>query len=130
MPGHDSYDDDDYYSSGCCMGCCRAGDFGTHDGCGPCYCRRSFKPDYDASIYTGWSFGQYYPGDAEYSGSSAMIDKKSKTPEKKTSVKETTSRNVSEKNASGNNEKTKGIDKPKADKPPKSSKNPSKFTEK
>ncbi|GKT99435.1 hypothetical protein FLAG1_01577 [Fusarium langsethiae] len=53
--------DGDNYNSGCCIGCCRAGDFGTHDGCGPCYCRRSFKQDHDRTIYTGWSLGQYYP---------------------------------------------------------------------
>ncbi|KAF4992512.1 hypothetical protein FGRMN_7111 [Fusarium graminum] len=116
MPGHDSYDDDDYYSSGCCMGCCRTGDFGTHDGCGPCYCRRSFKPDYDTSVFTGCSFGQYYPGDTENSGSFPMIDKKSKTPEKKTSVKEAASHDASKKKASTTTEKTKGIDKLKADK--------------
>ncbi|KAF5658905.1 hypothetical protein FHETE_9681 [Fusarium heterosporum] len=118
MPEHNGYDDDDYYSSGCCMGCCRAGDFSTHDSCGPCYCRRSFKPDYDASVYTGWSFGQYYPGDAEYAGSFTMIDKKSKTPEK-TSVKQSASHDTAKERASATTEKTKGIDKPKADKPSK-----------
>ncbi|PTD05410.1 hypothetical protein FCULG_00001462 [Fusarium culmorum] len=56
-------DDGDDYNSSCCIGCCRAGDFGTHDGCGPCYCRRSFKQDHDRTIYTGWSLGQYYPGE-------------------------------------------------------------------
>ncbi|KAG8669606.1 hypothetical protein FPOAC2_08940 [Fusarium poae] len=59
-------DDGDNHSSGCCIGCCRAGDFGTHDGCGPCYCRRSFKQDHDRTIYTGWSLGQYYPGKDRY----------------------------------------------------------------
>ncbi|KAF5018029.1 hypothetical protein F66182_10003 [Fusarium sp. NRRL 66182] len=74
MPGYNDYDDDDYYhSNGCCIGCCRAGDFGTHDGCGPCDCRRSFKPDCDRTIYPGWSLGHYYPGKDE--ASSAVADK-------------------------------------------------------
>lgn len=58
-----NYEDDDvYYGPGCCMSCCRALDVGSHDACGACYCRRSFKPDYDPDIYPGWSLGEYYPG--------------------------------------------------------------------
>ncbi|UPK90406.1 hypothetical protein LCI18_001341 [Fusarium solani-melongenae] len=54
--------DDDYNGPGCCMKCCRALDIGNHDACGACYCRRSFRPDYDRDIYPNWSFGEYYPG--------------------------------------------------------------------
>ncbi|KAJ4197619.1 hypothetical protein NW755_000314 [Fusarium falciforme] len=58
-----NYEDDDVYNGpGCCMKCCRALDVGNHDACGACYCRRSFRPDYDRDIYPGWSFGEYYPG--------------------------------------------------------------------
>ncbi|RSL72800.1 hypothetical protein CEP54_000635 [Fusarium duplospermum] len=62
MSSYNYEDDDVYYGPGCCMNCCRALDVGNHDACGGCYCRRSFKPDYDRDIYTGWSLGQYYPG--------------------------------------------------------------------
>ncbi|KAI6751772.1 hypothetical protein HG531_006468 [Fusarium graminearum] len=68
----DCGDDGDDYNSSCCIGCCRAGDFGTHDGCGPCYCRRSFKQDHDRTIYTGWSLGQYYPGEKGHGGPSPI----------------------------------------------------------
>ncbi|WZH46115.1 hypothetical protein QYS62_007185 [Fusarium acuminatum] len=127
MPGYDGHDDDDYYSSSCCIGCCRAGDFGTHDACGPCYCRRSFKPDYDPSIYTGWSFGHYYPGDAEDAGSSAVTDKESKSLEN-TNAKEAVSQMSEQKTAKHG--KNKSTDKPKIDESSKSSKTPSKTTEK
>ncbi|RTE68489.1 hypothetical protein BHE90_017134 [Fusarium euwallaceae] len=62
MSSYNYEDDDVYYGPGCCMKCCRALDVGNHDACGACYCRRSFKPDYDRDIQTGWSLGQYYPG--------------------------------------------------------------------
>ncbi|KAM0426934.1 hypothetical protein ACHAPT_007832 [Fusarium lateritium] len=58
-----NYEDDDVYTGhSCCMNCCRALDFGNHDACAGCYCRRSLKPDYDPDIYPGWSLGHYYPG--------------------------------------------------------------------
>lgn len=80
---NDQDDDDDNYNSSCCIGCCRAGDFGTHDGCGPCYCRRSFKPDHDRTICTGWSLGQYYPGESEHGGPPITVGKeKPKSSEK------------------------------------------------
>jgi hypothetical protein len=73
MPTDPNYgDDDDHYNSSCCLGCCRAGDFGTHDGCGPCYCQRSFKQDHDRTIYTGWSLGQYYPGENKHEEPSSI----------------------------------------------------------
>jgi hypothetical protein len=129
MPGYERHNDDNYYSSRCCIGCCRAGDFGAHDACGPCYCRRSFKPDYDPSIYTGWSFGHYYPGDAEYPGSSAVTDKESKSLENNTNTKEAVSQ-MSEQNTAKHDEKNKSTNKPKMDKPSKSSNTPFKTTEK
>lgn len=128
MPGYDGHDDDDYYSSSCCIGCCRAGDFGTHDACGPCYCRRSFKPDYDPSIYTGWSFGHYYPGAAEDAGSSAVTNKGSKSLENNTNSKEAVPQ-ISEQKTAKHGEKNKSADNLKIDKSSKSSKTPFKTTE-
>ncbi|KAJ3510204.1 hypothetical protein NM208_g15564 [Fusarium decemcellulare] len=98
MAGYDYYDDDDYYSNECCIGCCRAGDYGGHDGCGPCYCRRSFKPDYDRTVYPGWSLGHYYPGaDDDWEASSSNVaDDEGKAPDK-SSDKEKTSEKVTEK---------------------------------
>ncbi|KAM5351846.1 hypothetical protein ACJ41O_004569 [Fusarium nematophilum] len=126
MTGYDYYDDDDYYGGGCCIGCCRAGDFGTHDGCGPCYCRRTFKPDYDRTIYPGWSLGHYYPGDEDWAESSSNVisdqDKAAehvsaneKVPEKETSEKKP----ASTKGKEGSKKHSK---KPKAEKSPKTSK--------
>ncbi|KAJ4255564.1 hypothetical protein NW762_009561 [Fusarium torreyae] len=126
MPGYYDYDDDDFYSSECCIGCCRAGDFGTHDGCGPCYCRRSFKPDYDRTVYTGWSLGQYYPGRDENAGSlSAVVHEKSELPQKNGSSKE----KISEQGINKSNKTSKGNNKPKVEKTSKSSNASSKDTQ-
>ncbi|KAM0561740.1 hypothetical protein ACHAPJ_002909 [Fusarium lateritium] len=113
MPGYYDYDDDNFYSSECCIGCCRVGDFGTHDGCGPCYCRRSFKPDYDRTVYTGWSLGQYYPGRDENAGSSsAVIHEEPELPEKNNSSKE----KIPEQGINKSDKTSKGNNKPKVEK--------------
>lgn len=112
MPEHTGYHDgDENYNSSCCIGCCRAGDFGTHDGCGPCDCRRSFKQDHDQSIHSGWSLGQYYPGENECKRSSSVVNEgKSKKSERFEGSTKTTEQQTHEVKGKGVDDKV-AIDK-------------------
>lgn len=112
MPEHTGYHDgNENYNSSCCIGCCRAGDFGTHDGCGPCDCRRSFKQDHDQSIHSGWSLGQYYPGENERKRSSSVVNEgKSKKSERFERSTKTTEQQTHEVKGKGGDDKV-AIDK-------------------